>query len=321
MKSRYFALFFLSLLGLLFLPEAKALPPAKPTDGSVRFTRKKMTEQAETYHSYHLRWKDNAPDADGTELQLRFANAGAFYFLTNDQRGYLNAPIPDISERDADGYREAIISVGSPPPGTICQFQVVVWKFNGNKTESSSLLIQTRVPAPNGNADFAPPTNLQRKVSTTEDRVTLSWEDKSDKETYHQIFLAKGSAPSANAYSPLGYIPFGLTEWDIKRYMSFPYNRTTDGQNIATPTTLIPGETYSVAVRALSVGKLPVTDALTLGSTLPLSEAKVTNAATVSFVMPSLRAPSNLKGRVISEASVNLSWEDNSNNETSYEIQ
>ena len=150
MNTRSIAFFVFSLISLFILNDAKALPPAKPTDGSVRFTRVSLTGFTETYHSYHLRWKDNAPDADGTEIQLRFANAGPFYFLTN------GSPTP-ISERDSEGYREAIISAGSPPPGTICQFQVVTWKFNGSKTESSSLLIQTRVPS--APVPTVPPTN------------------------------------------------------------------------------------------------------------------------------------------------------------------
>lgn len=325
MFTRRFALFFLSLLGFLILPETKALPPAKPTDGSVRFTRMPLVNPGNNYansifHSYHLRWKDNAPSADGTEVQLRFANAGSFYFLTNTERAYLKSGLPDITERDAEGYREAIVSVGSPPVGTICQFQIVTWKFNGTKTESSSLLIQTRVPASNGNADLAPPTNLQVNVSTIGDRARLSWEDKSDKETYYQIWLTSGSLPAATAYTHLGYLPFGTTLWDIQRIMSFPYNVTTPGQTIAAKTTLIPGQTYSVAIRAINAKTIPITEPLTLGTAIPPANANVTAASAVSFTMPGLKAPTNLKGTVLNESTVRLEWEDNSNNETGYEI-
>jgi cyclophilin family peptidyl-prolyl cis-trans isomerase len=329
MNTRSIAFFIFSLLGLSFSPEAKALPPAKPTDGSVRFTRVPLVNPGYTdlnqyansiFHSYHLRWKDNAPDADGTELQLRFANAGPFYFLTNTERAYLKAGIADITERDAEGYREAIVSAGSPPVGTICQFQIVTWKFNGTKTESSSLLIQTRVPASNGNADLAPPTNLKKEVNVAEDLARLTWEDKSDKETYYQIWLASGSAPEAAAYTHLGYLPFGTNSWDIRRTMSFPYNVTTPGQTIAAKTTLIPGQTYSVAIRAINAKTIPITEPLTLGTAIPPANANVTAAAAVSFTMPGLKAPTNLKGTVLNESTVRLEWQDNSNNETGYEI-
>lgn len=345
MNTRSIAFFVFSLLGLSFSPEAKALPPAKPTDGSVRFTRvplvnpyTNLTQYANSiFHSYHLRWKDNAPDADGTELQLRFANAGPFYFLTNDSLG---APSP-ISNRDAEGYREAIVSVGSPPAGTICQFQVVTWKFNGTKTESSSLLIQTRVPAapmptiPPTNVTFLAPANLtaQPIIPSEEDgRVNIRWDDKSDVEAFHQLYVGEvmggtlddnGNIIGGNVpkYNHVGFIPFGKTDEVLSNEIYLPF-----GGIAQQSPNLIPGKAYRFGLRATKNGEtgLPEETFPTVPNvpSIPLESDKVTQVmVSGNFTMPALKAPTNLTGSITGENTILLNWTDRSNNETGYEIQ
>jgi cyclophilin family peptidyl-prolyl cis-trans isomerase len=359
MKSRNFALLLLSLFGLITLPKAQALPPAAPTDGSVRFTRLSLTKQEETYHSYHLRWKDNDPNADGTELQLRFANAGDFYFLTNDQRGLLNPFILDISERDSNGFREAIISVGSPPAGTLCQFRVVVWKFNGAKTESSSLLIQTRVPArpkattPPSNVTFLAPANLTTKFQDGKDGpVEISWEDKSEIEGYQELFLGEVSGNNPITYKQVGFIPFAHTKIDLHKDVYMPFNiepvlaNSDQIKPLVLPRpSLVPGKSYRVALRAtksryvidenskpIRYSPLPSLSLPAPGNA-PAIPADPDNATetqgieSITFTMPALKAPTNLKeptdllGSASDESTIQLQWDDNSNNETGYEIQ
>jgi cyclophilin family peptidyl-prolyl cis-trans isomerase len=329
MNTRSLVFFVFSLISLFVLPNAKALPPAKPTDGSVRFTRVSLTGFTETYHSYHLRWKDNAPDADGTEIQLRFANAGPFYFLTN------GSPTP-ISERDAQGYREAIISVGSPPPGTICQFQIVAWKFNGSKTESSSLLIQTRVPAapvptvPATNNTFLAPANLTAQIRDGDDgRVDINWEDKSDIEAFHQLYVGEVITTDVNGtpvstvpnYNHVGFIPFGKTSEILSNEIYLPF-----GGIAQQSPNLIPGKTYRFGLRATKTGgaSLPSKTFPTVANVpaIPLTNDNVTQVmVSGNFTMPALKGPENLTGKVTGENTILLNWTDQSNNETGYEIQ
>lgn len=329
MFRQSFAFFVFSFLGLSLLPQAHALPPAKPTDGSVRFTRVSLTGFTETYHSYHLRWKDNAPDADGHEIQLRFANAGPFYFLTN------GSPTP-ITERDADGYREAIISVGSPPPGTICQFQIVAWKFNGSKTESSSLLIQTRVPAapaptvPPTNNTFLAPANLTAQIRDGDDgRVDINWEDKSDIEAFHQLYVGEVISTDVNGtpvssvpnYNHVGFIPFGKTSEILSNEIYLPF-----GGIAQQSPNLIPGKTYRFGLRATKIGgaNLPSKTFPTVANVpaIPLTNDNVTQVmVSGNFTMPALKRPENLTGKVTGENTILLNWTDQSNNETGYEIQ
>lgn len=330
MNTRSIAFFVFSLIGLFVLPDARALPPAKPTDGSVRFTRVSLTGFADTYHSYHLRWKDNAPDAEGTEIQLRFANSGSFYFLTN------GSPTP-ISEQDAQGYREAIISVGSPPPGTICQFQVVTWKFNGSKTESSSLLIQTRVPAapvptvpPTNNTFLAPANLIAEPIPAGEDgRVKIRWDDKSDIEAFHQLFVGEVITTDVNNtpvstvpnYNHVGFIPFGKTSEILSNDIYLPF-----GGIAQQSPNLIPGKTYRFGLRATKIGgaSLPTKSFPTVANVpaIPLTSDNVTQVmVSGNFTMPTLKGPENLTGSVTGENTILLNWTDNSNNETGYEIQ
>ncbi len=290
---------FIYLIGLAFFVEkALALAPAAPTEGAVKFTRTAagLSNLPNTQESYHITWRDNATDEEGYEIQMRPGPTGTF----NTMARY---------GANSDGSRplEAIISRSALPINTQVQFRILVWKMNNAIVESSFLTIPFTVPDSGGRSDMAPPSAVTAEVDPSSDgRINLNWQDNSDGEAFFQVQLQEGISPNI-AESHVCFVPFGTTSLGLSNLIRLGFSDS----EYARPE-LVPGKTYRALIRATKTnvrGQIDGTTATNNATPLP------------SFTIPALRGPTNLSGTVTGESTVQLRWNDNSSNETGYEIQ
>lgn len=281
---------------------AAAKAPTAPSDGTAAFSRAgypvpatSSTPVLDTWHSYSLRWQDNALDEEGYVIYQRFGSSGAW------------RPWQALSANTT----QTVLSVEGKPVGTVVQFRVEAWKINGTATEASSLQINTRVPNTLSMATLAPPTpltatmlDLDPSPSTAQfddGQVKLTWVDNSSADLLQWVRMRQIRVGMTDAdWIDLGTVPFGMETLTIS-------NRITraDGRRVE----FIPGQAYQFSVRSI------------LGSS-------VTNAATTpdslgsgALQIPVLTPPSGLNVQAGGEDSFLLSWEDKSNNESGYAIE
>jgi cyclophilin family peptidyl-prolyl cis-trans isomerase len=296
---------FLPCLALAFLLSgvmAAAKAPTAPSQGTVAFSRAgypqantSNTPVLDTWHSYSLNWQDNALDEEGYLISQRFGSSGAW------------RPWLALSANTT----QTVLSVEGKPAGTVVQFRVEAWKFNGTATEASSLQINTRVPNTLSMATLAPPTSLTATMldldpspSTAQfddGQVKLTWVDNSSADLLQWVRMRQIRVGMTDAdWIDLGTVPFGVETLTIS-------NRITraDGRRVE----FIPGQAYQFSVRSI------------LGSS-------VTNAATTpdslgsgALQIPVLTPPSGLNVQAGGEDSFLLSWVDQSNNESGYAIE
>ncbi|HYF36056.1 MAG TPA: peptidylprolyl isomerase, partial [Prosthecobacter sp.] len=182
------------------------------------------------------------------------------------------------------------------PKNTLLQFMVYAYKSNGAAVEASAAPVFshmvglssspiTPIPPP------IAPTNLTAEL-VGDGVVKLKWTDNGKDEVYHQVLYKKHGDTD---FESVGYVYFNVTE-------------------AAMQPGLIPGEVYDFQVRATR--KAPK-DGVSFGGQSHVST--LSNTATVTA--PPLLAPTHLTGVVTGEATVRLSWKDNSTNETGYQLE
>ncbi len=298
-------------------------PPAQPSNLQVEFTRfgfpynNEGIETNNSWLSWYLSWDDNALDEDGYHIQARFGNAGPFY---NQKQ------LPA-------GARFVRISTGIPPSGpgrTQIQFKVIPWKFNGTSTESSEAIITTFIPPRDNKSEITAPSNLTATnfdadsitngLQADDGKVQLVWLDNSSGELYQRIRMRESIPNQAAEAGWLTIVPAEHGSYEI------PFNRTSitlsNRDYVITKTSpslelnriqLIPGKTYEFEVGAgntyTTSGELNIPINYTAKSSAP------------HFVTPTLAGPTLFSATSLGESAMSLSWKDNSNNETGYEVQ
>jgi cyclophilin family peptidyl-prolyl cis-trans isomerase len=275
--------------------QALALAPAAPTEGSIKFTRASVTGLPNTQESYHITWRDNATDEEGYEIQMRAGSTGSF----NTMARY-------GSNTDQTRLLEAIISRSALPINTQVQFRILAWKMNNAIIESSFLTIPFTVPDSGGRSAFVPPSSVTATLDNDSDgKINLTWMDNSDGESFFQVLLQEGTTPNFT-YSHVCFVPFGTTSLELTNLIRLSFSNSEFARPL-----LVPGKTYSAVIRATKTNVLA-----------QLTNATVTNFnISPAFTIPTLRGPTNLSGTVTDESTVQLRWDDNSSNETGYEIQ
>ncbi len=155
--------------------------------------------------------------------------------------------------------------------------------YNGNITHTSSGATQKNVSV-SGNGTEVPPNSPSNLNATTHSstQINLSWTDNSSSETGFKIERKTGSGGAWNEIAQVGD------------------NTTTYSDNNLTPDTQ-----YCYQVRAYN----------TAGNSNYSNES----CATTSDVPPN--PPTNLSTTAHSSTQINLSWTDNSNNETGFKIE
>ncbi len=277
------------------IKQALALAPAAPTEGSIKFTRASVTGLPNTQESYHITWRDNATDEEGYEIQMRAGPSGTF----NTMARY-------GSNSDQTRLLEAIISRSALPINTQVQMRVLAWKMNNATIESSFLTIPFTVPDSDGQSPFAPPSGVTAFVDASSDGlINLSWQDNSDEESFFQVQLQEGISPNFTE-SHVCFVPFGTTSLSLSNLIRLSFSDSEYSRPL-----LVPGKEYRAVIRATTTNVLS-----------KIAGATVTNSSLSSpFTIPALRRPTNLSGTVTGESTVQLRWNDNSSNETGYEIQ
>jgi len=275
--------------------KAWALAPAAPTEGSIKFTRASVTGLPDTQESYHITWRDNATDEEGYEIQMRAGPSGTF----NTMARY-------GSNSDQTRLLEAIISRSALPINTQVQIRILAWKMNNAVIESSFLTIPFTIPDPSERSDFVPPSDVTATVDSNSDgKINLAWMDNSDGESFFQILLQEGTSPNFT-YSHVCFVPFGTTSLELTNLIRLGFSDSEYARPL-----LVPNKSYSAVIRATKTNVLA-----------QLTNATVTNFnISPAFTISSLRGPTNLSGAVTGESTVQLRWNDNSSNETGYEIQ
>ncbi|MES2595972.1 MAG: immunoglobulin domain-containing protein [Verrucomicrobiota bacterium] len=286
-----------TILGLAGSAWGKA--PSAPTNGSVYFSRAGYPRygtltglQLNTWHSYNLVWQDNASDEEGYVIYQRFGISGAW------------RPWQALPANSA----QAIVSVEGTPKGTVVQFKVEVWKFNGTVSEASSLQINTVVP--DSQVTLSTPSNLTATLvdrdpspsstSLDDGRVLLTWVDNSSTDLQQQVQMRQIRPNMGEQdWVDVGIIPFGPQTFTLSNLLV-----RADGRRLE----FIPGQAYQFRLRAIR-------DQVTNWNETPSS------VETGALQIPQIKAPTGLQVTADGEDSFRLSWEDNSSNETGYSIE
>lgn len=157
---------------LLASSPALAVPPAAPTN--VRADISKYIDAAtpaNNFNYYLVRWEDNALDESGYQIGVRIGTRGAFF---------------NIDSAVANST-STVLSLASFPAGTVLQFQVTAYKFNGSKTEAAVGATRPTVSVPADNT-FNAPTGLTAS-NVNDGQIRLQWTDNATQELYYEILL------------------------------------------------------------------------------------------------------------------------------------
>lgn len=254
---------------LLASSPALAVPPAAPTN--VRADISKYIDAAtpaNNFNYYLVRWEDNALDESGYQIGVRIGTRGAFF---------------NIDSAVANST-STVLSLASFPAGTVLQFQVTAYKFNGSKTEAAVGATRPTVSVPADNT-FNAPTGLTAS-NVNDGQIRLQWTDNATQELYYEILYKKTADAS---FTSLGTVFFNNTDLPL---------------NLG----LTPGTSYSFQVRGRKMNASNTFD-LTAFS----------NTATITT--PALTAPTGLTSTTVDEDTTRLSWTDNSSNDMAYSIE
>lgn len=180
-------------------------------------------------------------------------------------------------------------------PGTVLQFVVVAFKLNGSLVETVNSAI-TEFIIPNAAANFETPTNLTA-TNASDGVIKLTWTDNSSNEIRQEVFYRKQGAATWNY---LGYVEFNVAEVQFQ-------------------TGFLPGTTWEFKIRAT---RMPEGSAnYRTPNTNPTYPQTTVDSAVATVTTPALTAPSDLVGKVVDEGTIELSWKDNSFNETGYQVE
>lgn len=297
-------LLWLALFMVAAQQTAQAVPPLAPTNLKVFFSRATLEKDANgnlitataprsgpkvdisgNLHTYVIQWQDNSLDEEGFRVEARAGNAG---------------PFSPLAIEAANTTQSLIFPLNAFTAGNVLQFQVIAWKYNGSKLETStsapfSFTMPENNPPTSSAGTFTAPTNL---VATTpnDGTIKLTWKDNSTGELYYQIMMRDNveSPGTPKAFSHL-----------TMRYL--------DTQEQLLQLGLVPGKKYDFqvfATRQPALADPPSFDSLHRSG----------GTAIVTVTVPNLAAPTGLFGTATREDNVLLQWNDNSFNETGYEI-
>ena len=139
----------------------------------------------------------------------------------------------------------------------------------------------------------AAPSNLVATLLSNPTRTQLTWRDNSNNENLFQVWRST----NGGAFTQIGTVNRSNTQ------------RTATGGTVTfTNTNLTAGNTYAYYVIAVN--------------TAPNPDQSSVPSNTVSVALPTIPArPTNLRVTGVTQTTVSLAWNDNSNNEVDFEIQ
>lgn len=242
--------------------------------------------QKTVFRVYKITWTDNSLDESGFRIEASFSPTGPFSYLDS------------FSADSTEGVWQQPFGVSE---NSVLYFRVTAFKYNGTKVETSSSAAKDFLSQA-GTTTLNAPT-VFRVTEINDGFLRFNWVDNSSAELYHQIFYKKQSEANSE-YKFLANIFFNQTQVDIQHG-------------------LVAGESYVFAIRASRIGGTSVdTTNFDYDSVLvsPSSGNYPPGNATF-YKVPRLDAPTNLVGRRVDNERIKLTWEDNSDNETSYTVE
>lgn len=263
-----------------------ALPPAAPTVTQVDFSKAGIDSAGQIYvgsrQSYLVQWQDNSVDEEGFEVKMKGPEGAAF-----------------TAARAAANSTQALITpVSALEAGKTVQFQVVAWKYNGARIETSISPV-FNFSIPEGAASDLTSPGSPAVSNINDGTVRLSWVDRSNSELYHQIDFREVKNPAVE------FQTLGFTNLSGK---NFTGQSTSNSFSHQFRPRLIPGASYEFRVRATRQASVGTSNASGWSNIVPLQ-------------VPELAAPTQLSATSLRENALRLNWTDNSTNETGYEIQ
>jgi cyclophilin family peptidyl-prolyl cis-trans isomerase len=273
---------FLASLSLAVL----AAPPAAPSVTLVDFSKAGIDSAGLIYvgsrQSYVVQWQDNSVDEEGFEIRMKGPEGAAF-----------------TAGRAAANSTQALITpVSALEAGKAVQFQVVAWKYNGSKIETSTSPA-FNFTIPEGTASDLTSPGSPAVSNINDGIVRLSWVDRSNSELYHQVDFREVKNPAVE------FQTLGFTNLSGKNFTSQSTSNPVSHQFRAR---LIPGTHYEFRVRATRQANVGTSSASGWSNIVPLQ-------------VPALTSPTQLSATNLQENALRLNWLDNSTNETGYEIQ
>ena len=171
-------------------------------------------------------------------------------------------------------------------PGHTYVYRVYAVNAAGPSGYSNTATVVVPVPV-------AAPANLTATLLLNPVRARLSWTDSSNNENLFQIWRST----NGSAFTQVGTVNRTATQ------------RTATGGTVTfTNSNLTAGNTYAYYVIAVN--------------TVPNPDVLSTPSNTASVTLPPLPArPTNLRVTAVTQTTVSLAWNDNSNNEVDFEIQ
>lgn len=196
----------------------------------------------------------------------------------------------------AANTQEALISpIQVLEKDKVIEFTVTAWKYNGTRIETStSTAFKFTMPELTGAGSLATPTSLTA-TNINDSTIKLAWNDTSTAELYYQLLYREVQTPA------LGYSHLGFTNF----FSAAPTDQTMRLR-------LIPNTDYHFQVRATQQAPSGSNPLVTLASGL---------SPQITLRTLPLGAPTELRAEALKENTVLLQWNDNSTNETGYEIQ
>ena len=173
---------------------------------------------------------------------------------------------------------------------TTYSYRVVAFNMTGNSAPSNIATVTT--PAPPVVGPTAP-TNLTATLLSNPTRTQLSWTDASNNENLFQVWRSVNSGAFVQIAT-------------VNR--SAALRTATGGTVNFTNTGVVAGNTYAYYIIAVN--------------TVPNPDQSSVPSNTASVTLPTLPArPTNLRVTGVTQTTVSLAWNDNSNNEVDFEIQ
>jgi cyclophilin family peptidyl-prolyl cis-trans isomerase len=267
---------------------ASGAAPKPPKDAAILYTLTGLDSSGAsklgTVHTCQVKWSDQALDEEGYRIKIS-----------------MGKPLAVVAEENfpADTTEVTLPLTTPPVAGSIIEARIQSWKREGASLATSTVAVVTyTIPTlPATEATLQTP-ELADPVSIGDNGVELSWTDRNNSELFHQVFIHDRTAEQTLDFAPFGGLAISSTG-------AFKAN-TIQRRYFLRP---IPGRTYDIYLRATrrAGSNLSATEVS------PLSPSK-------TWIAPALTPVSLLRATSPSDDRVELSWQDNSNNETGYEI-
>lgn len=237
----------------------------------------------------NLSWNDNSISETSYVIQKMTGGAGAWVDVAT-----IASPLDQPNTTGVRTFADTAVQFN-----TAYQYQVVAKNTIGYGAEYPTMTVQS-VSDPLSVAPVAPPaggvaapSNLTATLLNNPNRAQLAWRDNSNNENLFQVWRST----NGGAFVQIATVNRSAAQ------------RTATGSTVSyTNTGLVAGNIYAYYIIAVN--------------TVPNPDQFSAPSNTVSVALPPIpAAPTNLRVTGVTQTTVSLAWNDNSTNETGFQIQ